>query len=268
MIDMDKSQMSNEIPVENNSRSEDKSTSNSGETRDSMMQDEISMSRSTTCKPGSKTSFSVEDILSPSKFTGQISNFSPECFIRWQPWLVQEALRQSCNFPDLTLSLCKPMMVTQSEGTLDGASLQWPTRSTLTNHLYRAAVYVDSKPDQGDSQSRASSAMSDELPSHSPANESPIVLTGDSDQFCFATSGTGSNGSAHSSVSSSSSKKKRSMSGMDSKGGKPRRARTAFTYEQLVALENKFKSTRYLSVCERLNLALSLRLTETQVRIC
>ncbi|CAH1257644.1 NKX1-1 [Branchiostoma lanceolatum] len=49
--------------------------------------------------------------------------------------------------------------------------------------------------------------------------------------------------------------------------GKPRRVRTAFTYEQLVALENKFKQTRYLSVCERLNLALSLSLTETQVKI-
>lgn len=49
-------------------------------------------------------------------------------------------------------------------------------------------------------------------------------------------------------------------------GTKPRRARTAFTYEQLVSLENKFKTTRYLSVCERLNLALSLSLTETQVR--
>uniref|UniRef100_A0A672GN53 NK1 transcription factor related 2-like,a n=1 Tax=Salarias fasciatus TaxID=181472 RepID=A0A672GN53_SALFA len=45
------------------------------------------------------------------------------------------------------------------------------------------------------------------------------------------------------------------------------RARTAFTYEQLVALENKFRTTRYLSVCERLNLALSLSLTETQVKI-
>lgn len=51
------------------------------------------------------------------------------------------------------------------------------------------------------------------------------------------------------------------------KGSKVRRARTAFTYEQLVALENKFKTTRYLSVCERLNLALSLSLTETQVKI-
>ena len=52
-----------------------------------------------------------------------------------------------------------------------------------------------------------------------------------------------------------------------SKASKSRRARTAFTYEQLVALENKFKTTRYLSVCERLNLALSLSLTETQVKI-
>lgn len=55
------------------------------------------------------------------------------------------------------------------------------------------------------------------------------------------------------------------LSSDSSKHGKPRRARTAFTYEQLVALENKFKTTRYLSVCERLNLALSLNLTETQV---
>ncbi|XP_072293473.1 NK1 transcription factor related 2-like,a [Eucyclogobius newberryi] len=53
----------------------------------------------------------------------------------------------------------------------------------------------------------------------------------------------------------------------DAACAKPRRARTAFTYEQLVALENKFRTTRYLSVCERLNLALSLSLTETQVKI-
>ena len=54
--------------------------------------------------------------------------------------------------------------------------------------------------------------------------------------------------------------------GDSSKSSKPRRARAAYTYEQLMALENKFKTTRYLSVCERLNLALSLNLTETQVR--
>ena len=46
-----------------------------------------------------------------------------------------------------------------------------------------------------------------------------------------------------------------------------RRGLTPRGYEQLVALENKFRATRYLSVCERLNLALSLSLTETQVKI-
>ncbi|KAK8733722.1 hypothetical protein OTU49_006452, partial [Cherax quadricarinatus] len=60
---------------------------------------------------------------------------------------------------------------------------------------------------------------------------------------------------------------RRGGSGGGAGGGKPRRARTAFTYEQLVSLENKFKHTRYLSVCERLNLALALNLTETQVKI-
>jgi homeobox protein Nkx-1 len=62
-------------------------------------------------------------------------------------------------------------------------------------------------------------------------------------------------------------KKKASESGGGSKAAKPRRARTAFTYEQLVSLENKFKTTRYLSVCERLNLALNLQLTETQASV-
>ena len=52
----------------------------------------------------------------------------------------------------------------------------------------------------------------------------------------------------------------------DKSANKSRRSRTAFTYEQLVALENKFKTNRYLSVCERINLAMSLHLTETQVR--
>ncbi|CAJ0583310.1 unnamed protein product, partial [Mesorhabditis spiculigera] len=48
---------------------------------------------------------------------------------------------------------------------------------------------------------------------------------------------------------------------------KARRARTAFSYEQLMELEKKFKSTRYLSVRERIQLAISLNLTETQVKI-
>ncbi|KAL1137985.1 hypothetical protein AAG570_009680 [Ranatra chinensis] len=84
----------------------------------------------------------------------------------------------------------------------------------------------------------------------------------------------GDGGAGGSSDTGEETKRKKSKSCGDSKsgssaggGGKPRRARTAFTYEQLVALENKFKTTRYLSVCERLNLALSLSLTETQVKI-
>jgi len=59
----------------------------------------------------------------------------------------------------------------------------------------------------------------------------------------------------------------KSSSTSSDKLSKGRRQRTAFTYEQLVALENKFKQTRYLSVCERLNLALTLSLTETQIKI-
>ncbi|GMT07701.1 hypothetical protein PENTCL1PPCAC_29875, partial [Pristionchus entomophagus] len=52
-----------------------------------------------------------------------------------------------------------------------------------------------------------------------------------------------------------------------SRAKKARRARTAFTFEQLSALETKFKTSRYLSVCDRLALALALDLSETQVKI-
>jgi hypothetical protein len=52
-----------------------------------------------------------------------------------------------------------------------------------------------------------------------------------------------------------------------SRWSRARRTRTAFSYDQLSALESKFRQTRYLSVCERLGLALTLGLTETQVKI-
>ncbi|XP_061849209.1 NK1 transcription factor-related protein 1 [Colius striatus] len=118
-------------------------------------------------------------------------------------------------------------------------------------------------------------------PSRSPDSELP-----DDEELCGEESSSSSSSSTSSSAApgeadpghlhaeaaeasgqSQQAKPKRKRTGSDSKSGKPRRARTAFTYEQLVALENKFKSTRYLSVCERLNLALSLSLTETQVKI-
>lgn len=59
------------------------------------------------------------------------------------------------------------------------------------------------------------------------------------------------------------------MEGADtsSADGKQRRNRTAFTYDQLLAMETKFRQTRYLSVTERINLAMTLHLTETQIKI-
>ena len=65
-----------------------------------------------------KTSFSVDDILSPSKFNGQMTSLAPEYFMRWQPWLMQEALRQNCPFPDLALSFYKPFLVNSKDGKL------------------------------------------------------------------------------------------------------------------------------------------------------
>ncbi|UMM41482.1 hypothetical protein L5515_017729 [Caenorhabditis briggsae] len=67
--------------------------------------------------------------------------------------------------------------------------------------------------------------------------------------------------------SDEASHRKSPSDGKSSRKLKMRRARTAFTYEQLVALENKFKTSRYLSVCERLSLAIQLQLSETQVKI-
>lgn len=192
-----------------------------------------------------RTSFSVDDILSPSKFNGQVSTLTPEYFMRWQPWLMQEALRQNCPFPDLALSFYKPFFINHKDANEQVFNIQSEVNKIELEET-----------------SRSSSSMSDDhADPQTERTESPIVLTSDSDSYCFKSYG--SNGVAN----SASKKKKSTVPLVDSKGGKPRRARTAFTYEQLVALENKFKSTRYLSVCERLNLALSLRLTETQVKI-
>ncbi|XP_034041057.1 NK1 transcription factor related 2-like,a [Thalassophryne amazonica] len=101
--------------------------------------------------------------------------------------------------------------------------------------------------------SQHSAAVDPLLPS--PSEETEPCLTRDQD----------GDGVGNSDLSPDPSSHKRRR--QDQACAKPRRARTAFTYEQLVALENKFRATRYLSVCERLNLALSLSLTETQVKI-
>lgn len=54
----------------------------------------------------------------------------------------------------------------------------------------------------------------------------------------------------------------------DSKlGGKPKRARTIFTPEQLERLEAEFERQQYMVGPERLYLAHTLQLTEAQVRL-
>ncbi|CAL8356864.1 unnamed protein product [Merluccius merluccius] len=141
-------------------------------------------------------------------------------------------------------------------------------------------AYVYRGPDENEFQHRAptpdSEAPDEPYSSEESSSAAPSGGEGESGQHHHhldpgrdaksPAGGPGGPGQANSG-GSQQGKPKRKRSGSDSKSGKPRRARTAFTYEQLVALENKFKSTRYLSVCERLNLALSLSLTETQVKI-
>jgi Homeodomain len=49
--------------------------------------------------------------------------------------------------------------------------------------------------------------------------------------------------------------------------GKTRRPRTAFTSQQLLELEKQFRQNKYLSRPKRFEVATSLMLTETQVRL-
>ncbi|XP_053213044.1 NK1 transcription factor-related protein 1-like [Panonychus citri] len=100
-----------------------------------------------------------------------------------------------------------------------------------------------------------------------PSSPNSPIITSTSTTTSSSSSSSSASSAGSSGANNSNNSKKKKSSSSDSKTGKPRRARTAFTYEQLVALENKFKSTRYLSVCERLNLAVNLHLSETQVKI-
>jgi hypothetical protein len=52
-----------------------------------------------------------------------------------------------------------------------------------------------------------------------------------------------------------------------SKSYRRRKARTVFSDQQLQGLEKRFESQRYLSTPERIELAATLSLSETQVRV-
>ncbi|XP_063344544.1 barH-like homeobox 1a [Pelmatolapia mariae] len=72
------------------------------------------------------------------------------------------------------------------------------------------------------------------------------------------------------SLSSSSSDSETVQSGgsdsVTSRLKKPRKARTAFSDQQLARLERSFQKQKYLSVQERMELAASLQLSDTQVK--
>ncbi|KAM4607446.1 NK1 transcription factor related 2-like,a [Polymixia lowei] len=181
-----------------------------------------------------KISFSIIDILDPKKFNSKRVN---------------------------ELSTAKEKFVLDAEG----ASCESGTNSDGEHRVERTKAGEDTGA-EGSADARHRAVVAEPLSLSSPT-ETESSLVGDQDEgdqdegdreSC-------SSSGAETAATHDPSPHKRRRS--DQSCAKPRRARTAFTYEQLVALENKFRATRYLSVCERLNLALSLSLTETQVKI-
>ncbi|XP_069027435.1 NK1 transcription factor-related protein 1 [Embiotoca jacksoni] len=207
------------------------------------------------------TSFSVLDILDPNKFTSNRRHQQQHASHRGERELSAygaENRRGGAGErePSLEPKGCYGADEYQSkEGFV--------YRSPDEDDYHRSGTPDSEAPDGPYSSEESSSALPSngdrELGQHSHQDPSRDTKSPDGDPAGQISSGQSNGGPG--------AKPKRKRSGSDAKSGKPRRARTAFTYEQLVALENKFKSTRYLSVCERLNLALSLSLTETQVKI-
>uniref|UniRef100_H3CLH7 NK1 transcription factor-related protein 1 n=1 Tax=Tetraodon nigroviridis TaxID=99883 RepID=H3CLH7_TETNG len=209
------------------------------------------------------TSFSVLDILDPNKFTskrrqqhaGRRGEREPEAYAaEKRRGVTREAFMEASKEE---FQICRVLFIIIKEG--------FAYRNSDEDDYHRSGTPDSEAPDGPYSSEESSSALpgnaDKDLEQHdhqdlSRDTASPVGGPAGPITNVQSNEGQGAQG-----------KPKRKRSGSDSKSGKPRRARTAFTYEQLVALENKFKSTRYLSVCERLNLALSLSLTETQVKI-
>ncbi|XP_068447620.1 NK1 transcription factor-related protein 1 [Clinocottus analis] len=206
------------------------------------------------------TSFSVLDILDPNKFT---SSRRPQHNQRAERELSAYGAENRRAGPGESEPGLEPKGCYAAEGYQSKEGFVY--RSQDEDDYHRSGTPDSEAPDGPYSSEESSSALPTkgdrDLGQHShqdPGRDTKSPGGGSTGQITDVQA----NG-----VQGTQGKPKRKRSGSDSKSGKPRRARTAFTYEQLVALENKFKSTRYLSVCERLNLALSLSLTETQVKI-
>ncbi|KAI5606337.1 NK1 transcription factor-related protein 2 [Silurus asotus] len=188
---------------------------------------------------GHRISFSIMDILDPHKFTRKkldgLSQASSET-----PLLSTEFGNMSSSPSGReTPSPTEPLLLNKNPG---GRTEEGQCNSPLTPDVETITVHP-----------RLS------------CSKTPTEEDGEEDES--SSSSNSSNGVADASSPEDHARRRRRRSRSEHGSARPRRARTAFTYEQLVALENKFRATRYLSVCERLNLALALSLTETQVKI-
>ncbi|XP_038070888.1 NK1 transcription factor-related protein 2-like [Patiria miniata] len=210
-------------------------------------------------RPVKLTAFSVADILNPNKFNGPVPKSPRQCDCGEE----RTDSSEHCHPRSGSASPAVPTSCPPSAHDYTWSS-SWIGGEQLCNG--RNNVDSESEQSPGDLMCERETAKDDSYRESMDSEEEHGSLEDDDDMASDDRDKVDSDDSDAKSDGSPGKKRKRSDSD-PGKAGKPRRARTAFTYEQLVALENKFKSTRYLSVCERLNLALSLSLTETQVKI-
>ncbi|KAM8938915.1 NK1 transcription factor-related protein 1 isoform 2-T2 [Pelodytes ibericus] len=220
------------------------------------------------------TSFSVLDILDPNKFNSKqrlctlVYKPSTDFIVRGEDKHEEQRTDLASQKPFLEdFESCK-----KSTDVLKNGELYHQASEECQNPDFSPGPGSDLEEEEDEEEEEFCSEESSNSTTSGTVERDPAVGPAQGDDSMSSINPSGSNqqqtgGKNQSQQQNQHGKPKRKRTGSDSKSGKPRRARTAFTYEQLVALENKFKSTRYLSVCERLNLALSLSLTETQVKI-